>query len=145
MATPHRRKDRGLAGEIPATQGVEAHGHCPAERAMELVANKWTVHILFALHEGRGPVRFRQLQRDVGLITQKELTKRLRALERSGLVHRRVYAEVPPRVEYRLTELGSTLMPALTALSEWAERYGPVVDEHWRRADAGPGDQAEAE
>jgi DNA-binding HxlR family transcriptional regulator len=97
------------------------------------------------LHEAGQPVRFRHLQRAVHPITQKELTKRLRALERSGLVHRRVYAEVPPRVEYRLTDLGLTLMPALTALSEWAERYGPVIDEHCRRADAGRGDQAETE
>jgi len=52
-----------------------------------------------------------------GPITQKELTKRLRELERSGLVHRQVYAEVPPRVEYRLTDLGGTLMPALEAFS----------------------------
>src|SRR5258708_27477279 len=112
---------------------------------MDQVAHKWTVHILFALHEAGGPVRFRQLQRVVAPVTQKELTKRLRDLERSGLVHRRVYAEVPPRVEYRLTELGLTLMPALTALHEWAGRYGPVVVEHWRRADAGPVEQAGTE
>ena len=54
-----------------------------------------------------------------------------------------MYAEVPPRVEYRLTELGLTLMPALKALDEWAEQYGSVVDEHWRRADAGPVGQSE--
>jgi DNA-binding HxlR family transcriptional regulator len=79
----------------------------------------------------------------VAPITQKELTKRLRDLERSGLVHRRVYAEVPPRVEYRLTELGQTLIPALTALHEWAERHGSVVNQHWRRTDAGQASQAE--
>ena len=100
---------------------------------MELVAHKWTIHILFALHEAGGPARFRVLQRRVAPITQKELTKRLRELERAGLVSRRVFAEVPPRVEYRLTELGSTLMPALTGLHEWTERYGVEVDEHWRR------------
>jgi DNA-binding HxlR family transcriptional regulator len=116
-------------GETPA--------HCPAGRAMELVAHKWTIHILFALHEAGGPARFRELQRRVAPITQKELTKRLRDLERSGLVGRRVYAEVPPRVEYRLTELGSTLIPALTGLHEWAERYGAAVDEHWRRGAGG--------
>jgi DNA-binding HxlR family transcriptional regulator len=109
---------------------------------VELVAHKWTIHILFALHEAGGPVRFRNLQRVVAPITQKELTKRLRDLERSGMVSRQVFAEVPPRVEYRLTELGLTLMPALAALHQWAERYGPVVDEHWRRADAGPAGQA---
>ena len=89
------RHEPQATGETPA--------HCPAGRAMELVAHKWTIHILFALHEAGGPVRFRELQRRVAPITQKELTKRLRDLERSGLVGRRVYAEVPPRVEYRLT------------------------------------------
>jgi DNA-binding HxlR family transcriptional regulator len=104
---------------------------------MELIAHKWTIHILFALHEAGGPARFRELQRRVAPITQKELTKRLRYLERSGLVSRRVYAAVPPRVEYQLTELGSTLIPALTGLHEWAERYGAAVDEHWHRAAGG--------
>src|SRR3954447_9304701 len=115
----------------------ETPGHCPAGQAMELVAHKWTIHILFALHEAGGPARFRVLQRRVAPITQKELTKRLRELERAGLVSRRVFAEVPPRVEYRLTELGSTLMPALSGLHEWTERYGSAVDEHWRRGAGG--------
>ncbi|MBV8558426.1 MAG: helix-turn-helix transcriptional regulator [Planctomycetaceae bacterium] len=118
--------------------GGETPDHCPAGRAMELVAHKWTIRILFALHEAGGPARFRELQRRVAPITQKELTKRLRDLERSGLVARRVYAEVPPRVEYRLTELGSTLIPALTGLHEWAERYGAIVEEHWRRGAGRP-------
>lgn len=101
---------------------------------MELVAHKWTIHIVFALHRATGPTRFRELQRRVAPITQKELTKRLRDLERSGLVDRRVYAEVPPRVEYRLTELGSTLIPTLASLHDWAERYGATVEEHRRQA-----------
>jgi DNA-binding HxlR family transcriptional regulator len=100
---------------------------------MELVAHKWTIQILFALYQDAAPVRFRQLQRAVTPITQKELTKRLRALERSGLVDRRVYAEVPPRVEYRLTKLGLTLKPALVTLHEWAEQYGAAVEQNWFR------------
>jgi DNA-binding HxlR family transcriptional regulator len=107
---------------------------------MELVAHKWTIHIVFALHKAGGPARFRHLQRTVAPITQKELTKRLRALERSGLVHRRAFAEVPPRVEYRLTTLGVTLIPALTGLHEWAEQHGPAVAEHWGRSVAGEAD-----
>ncbi|MFO0891413.1 MAG: helix-turn-helix domain-containing protein [Isosphaeraceae bacterium] len=116
----------------PRTNG-EAANRCPAAWAMERIAHKWTIHILFALHEAAGPARFRELQRRVAPITQKELTKRLRDLERSGLVDRRVYAEVPPRVEYRLTDLGSTLIPALTGLHDWAERHGAEVDANWRR------------
>jgi DNA-binding HxlR family transcriptional regulator len=100
---------------------------------MELVAHTWTIHILFALHKAGGPAASGNSKRTVTPITQKELTKRLRDLEPSELVHRQVYEEVPPRVEYRLTELGLTLIPALTGLHEWAERYGAAVDEHWRR------------
>src|SRR4029077_12988127 len=114
-----------------------AHKDCPATKAIDLVAHKWTMHILFTLRQAGQPVRFRRLQQMIEPITQKELTKRLRQLERSGLVHRQVYAEVPPRVEYRLTELGGTLMPALVAFSAWAEQYGAAVEEHRRRADAG--------
>lgn len=119
-----------------------ANGHihdgvdCPAARAMDLIAHKWTIHILFALHEAAGPIRFLRLQRAVSPITQKELTKRLRDLERSGLVDRRVFAEVPPRVEYRLTELGSSLIPTLIGLHDWAERHGASVVENWRRSAA---------
>ena len=122
--------------KVAATSPTPAHNDCPANRAIELVAHKWTMHILFTLRQAGQPVRFRRLQQMTGPITQKELTKRLRELERSGLVHRQVYAEVPPRVEYRLTELGGTLMPALEAFSAWAERYGPAVEKRRRRADA---------
>jgi DNA-binding HxlR family transcriptional regulator len=137
MAGPHRRGDEGASGGPPADGRAPDRGDCPASRAIGLVAHKWTVQILFTLNLAAQPVRFRKLQQAIEPITQKELTKRLRELERSGLVHRRVYAEVPPRVEYRLTELGMTLIPALTALSGWAARYGPEVDDHRRRVDAG--------
>ena len=108
---------------------------CPASRVFDLIAHKWTVTIIHHLHKANGPIRFRQLQRLVEPITQKELTKRLRELERSGLVHRTVFAEVPPRVEYRLTDLGATLIPALAALHQWAESYADVVDHNQRQAD----------
>ena len=131
-------KKKPLSGaEEAATGPPPVHKDCPATRAIDLVAHKWTMHILFTLRQSGQPVRFRRLQQMIEPITQKELTKRLRELERSGLVHRQVYAEVPPRVEYRLTELGGTLMPALEAFSAWAEKYGPAVGEHRRRAAAG--------
>jgi DNA-binding HxlR family transcriptional regulator len=107
---------------------------CPASRAIDLIAHKWTIHILFALHEAGGPMRFRRLQRAVEPITQKELTKRLRELEQAGIVDRRVFAEVPPRVEYRLTELGSSLVPALLGLHDWAKRFGASVEENRARS-----------
>ena len=78
-------------------ESTAAPAACPAAFAMELVAHKWTIHVLFALHHAGPPVRFRRLQRETPPITQKELTKRLRELERSGLVSRRAFAEVPAR------------------------------------------------
>ena len=134
MATPRQP-------DAPAS--AKAARACPAHDAMDLIAHKWTIHILFALHEAAGPIRFRALQRVVAPITQKELTKRLREAERSGLVHRRVFAEVPPRVEYRLTGLGLTLIPALTALHDWAEHYGPVIQEHLQSATIDGGESSE--
>src|SRR4051795_9528002 len=135
-------KKKPLPGaEEAATGPTPARKDCPATRAIDLVAHKWTMHILFTLRQAGQPTRFRRLQQMIEPITQKELTKRLRELERSGLVHRQVYAEVPPRVEYRLTELGGTLMPALEAFSAWAEQYGPAVEEH-RRPGPTPGETA---
>ena len=125
------RKHRNAGEALPTEE--QAPALCPASRAIDLIAHKWTIHILFALHEAAGPVRFRKLQRAVEPITQKELTKRLRELERAGMIDRRVYAEVPPRVEYRLTELGSSLLPALVGLHEWAQRFGPTVEENRSR------------
>jgi DNA-binding HxlR family transcriptional regulator len=121
---------------VPAERRVPKG--CPTSRSIDLIAHKWTIHILFALHEGGGPVRFRKLQRAVEPITQKELTKRLRELELAGLVDRRVYAEVPPRVEYCLTELGSSLMPVLVGLHDWADRFGARVDENRARRQISP-------
>lgn len=125
----------------PRVNGTDnaTHRVCPATRVFDLVAHKWTVTIIHRLHQARGPVRFRQLQRLVDPITQKELTKRLRQLERSGLVDREVFAEVPPRVEYRLTELGATLIPALAPLHEWAELHAETIDANQRIFDEAKG------
>ncbi len=130
-----------MAGSTAEYQpGDVSHPVCPATRVFDLIAHKWTVAIIYQLHNAGGPVRFRQLQRQVHPITQKELTKRLRDLERSGLVDRTIFAEVPPRVEYRLTELGATLIPAIAGLHQWAESYADQVDAHRRQADqARPG------
>jgi DNA-binding HxlR family transcriptional regulator len=132
-------EDSALRGGAPAGKrlsgdGVDVPVICPASKAIELVAHKWTIQIIFALHQAGAPIRFRKLQAAVKPITQKELTKRLRDLERAGMVDRQIFAEVPPRVEYRLTELGASLIPALTGLHEWAERFGVVVDRNQRKA-----------
>ena len=102
-------------------------------RALDLIANKWTVPVIYNLYCPGEALRFGELQRRIETITQKELTKRLRELERAGLIERKVYAEVPPRVEYRLTEIGRTLVEPLGALSDWAKKYSEVVDANRRR------------
>lgn len=95
---------------------------CPVETTLSLIGNKWQVLILRDLVD-KGTLRFKELQRSIGSISQKVLTSNLRTMEAGGLVHREVFAEVPPRVEYSLTELGQTLEPVLDALQAWGESY----------------------
>ncbi len=96
---------------------------CPVHKALDLISPKWTALILHHLSQAGTTIRFRQLQRKVKPITQKELAKRLRELEASGVIHREVFAEVPPRVEYHLTEMGKALIPLIKALGAWAREY----------------------
>ena len=102
---------------------------CPVETTLSLIGNKWQVLILRDLVTN-GTMRFKELQRSIGKISQKVLTSNLRTMEESGLVHREVYAEVPPRVEYSLTELGETLKPVLDALWAWGESYKASLARH---------------
>lgn len=94
---------------------------CPVEVTLMLIGNKWKVLILRDLMDGTR--RFGELKKSVGQISQKVLTSQLREMEAQGLVNRKVYAEVPPRVEYSLTELGKSLKPVLDALRSWGEDY----------------------
>ena len=94
---------------------------CPVETTLTLIGDKWKVLILRDLMPGTK--RFGELKKSIGAVSQKMLTAQLRAMEESGLVHREVYAEVPPRVEYSLTELGKSLKPILDSLWAWGEAY----------------------
>lgn len=94
---------------------------CPVETTLSLIGDKWKVLILRDLMPGTK--RFGELKKSVGNVSQKVLTAQLRAMEESGLVHREVYAEVPPRVEYSLTELGKSLKPILDSMWAWGEEY----------------------
>ncbi|BCJ51372.1 hypothetical protein Asp14428_28470 [Actinoplanes sp. NBRC 14428] len=85
---------------------------------------------VLSLAAADGELRFTELRRAMAGVSQKMLSQTLKALERDGLVSRRVEASNPPRVHYRLTELGATLVPPLRGLREWAERYMPLVQEH---------------
>lgn len=95
---------------------------CPVETTLLLIGNKWQVLILRDLLM-KGTLRFKELQRSIGSISQKVLTSNLRTMEESGLIHREVYAEVPSRVEYSLTPLGLSLKPVLDAMQAWGEGY----------------------
>ncbi len=99
--------------------------NCGSRRVLALIGDRWTAIVVYAL--ARGTMRFGQLRREIGL-SQKMLTETLRDMERHGLVHRKVYAVVPPRTEYTLTPLGETLIEPLSAICLWAERYLPEVD-----------------
>lgn len=94
---------------------------CPVETTLMLISDRWKVLILRDLMDGSK--RFGELQRSVGKISQKVLTSNLRAMEQDGLVNRKVYAEVPPRVEYSLTATGKSLQPIVDAMKVWGERY----------------------
>ena len=94
---------------------------CPVETTLMLIGDKWKVLILRDLMPGTK--RFGELKKSIGTVSQKVLTAQLREMEAQGLVSRKVYAEVPPRVEYTLTETGCSLKPVLDAMWAWGEGY----------------------
>ena len=94
---------------------------CPIETTLTLISNRWKVLILWDLLGG--VKRFGELKKLLGGVSQKVLTANLRQMEEAGLLTRTVYAEVPPRVEYALTETGRSLRPVLEAMLEWGTRY----------------------
>ncbi|GHH06066.1 winged helix-turn-helix transcriptional regulator [Streptomyces lanatus] len=106
-------------------RGADPETACPIAPVVDIVFSRWTTPILWSLHE-YGRQRFVELERRIATITPKVLTQRLRQLERDGLVIRTYHPEVPPRVEYEISELGRSLAPLFAALSEWSVRLGEV-------------------
>ena len=102
----------GIAMKLPA---------CPVETTLMLIGDKWKVLILRDLMHGT--MRFGELKKSIGTVSQKVLTAQLRDMEEKGLLTRKVYAEVPPRVEYTLTETGYSLKPVLDAMWAWGADY----------------------
>ncbi|HIX48070.1 MAG TPA: helix-turn-helix transcriptional regulator [Candidatus Mediterraneibacter caccavium] len=94
---------------------------CPVETTLMLIGDKWKVLILRDLLPGTK--RFGELKKSIGNVSQKVLTAQLRDMESNGLVNRKVYPEVPPRVEYSLTELGQSLKPILDAMWDWGKEF----------------------
>ena len=94
---------------------------CPVETTLMLISDRWKVLIIRDLMDGTK--RFGELKKSIGSISQKVLTSNLRSMEESGLLTRKVYAEVPPRVEYTLTETGYSLKPIFDSMVEWGKAY----------------------
>ncbi len=94
---------------------------CPVEVGLNILSGKWKLKILW--HLSKGTIRFNELQRVLDNITTKTLTQQLRELEEQGIITRKVFPEVPPKVEYSLSELGATLKPILAQLCDWGKAY----------------------
>jgi DNA-binding HxlR family transcriptional regulator len=99
----------------------------PAERALKVISGRWKAIILYHLFDG--PKRLSELKRQVPDVSQKVLIQQLRELEEHGLVHREIFRQVPPRVDYSATELGLSLEPVLRALCEWGQRHAAELNE----------------
>jgi DNA-binding HxlR family transcriptional regulator len=117
-------EERTFVIERTAVDPVQA---CPIAPVVDLVFSRWTTPILWTLNEF-GRQRFVELQRQIGVITPKVLTQRLRQLERDGLVVRTYHPEVPPRVEYEISELGRSLAPLFHSLAEWSPNLAKVEE-----------------
>jgi DNA-binding HxlR family transcriptional regulator len=94
--------------------------NCPIRNVIARIGDRWSILVLLTLEPALHPMRFKEIQQEIPDISQKMLTRTLRSLEADGLVKRYAYAEVPPRVEYELTERARTLTPLLNNLVEWA-------------------------
>lgn len=117
--------------QTSSSQNLSPHSvlmaHCPSRQVLDLIADKWTA-LIFALLEKR-PTRFNELQRAVEGISHKVLTQTLRNLEQRGIVERKVTPTNPPAVEYSLSPLGTTLIPLMAMLRQWAEEHMEEVEQ----------------
>ncbi|HMQ68357.1 MAG TPA: helix-turn-helix domain-containing protein [Ignavibacteria bacterium] len=93
----------------------------PVELALDVIGGKWKMPILWRLN--RKVWRYGELRKDLGIITHKMLTEQLKELEKAGLIDRKVYPVVPPKVEYRITSKGKTIVPVIESLREWGDKF----------------------
>lgn len=114
---------------------LDAEAECKAmAQVLDRIGDKWTVMVVGALSDG--PQRFNAILRTIGGVSHRMLTLTLRGLERDGLLTRTVYPTIPPKVEYELTELGSSLIAPLRALASWGAQSRPAIEESRARYDA---------
>jgi DNA-binding HxlR family transcriptional regulator len=122
---------------MPKTSASDSPGKlpaCPVELTLSVIGGKWNVLILRDLLPGTK--RFGELRRSLGGVSQKVLTDRLREMEARSLLRRHVYAEVPPRVEYSLTDLGRSLAPVLAAMQAWGDAHRAELEQSMKNAPA---------
>lgn len=105
---------------------------CPIRDIISRISSKWAMLVLVTLHSN-GTMRFNDIQKSIGEVSQRMLTVTLRSLEADGLILRKVYPEVPPRVEYKLSERGESLMPSLQSLIDWALEHADEIMEDRNR------------
>jgi DNA-binding HxlR family transcriptional regulator len=127
--------DMAERSESPAYSEIDPKVEAMVHQLLGRVADKWTLLILEVLEE-QGELRFTQLSRQIPGISQKMLTQTLRQMERDGLVHRKIHPVVPPKVEYRLSELGHSLGEAFCGVWQWVERNLDVVEDARRAFDS---------
>ena len=115
-----------ITGQADQRPGADVYSaRCPSRVALDLIADKWAVLVASCLIDG--PKRHSRLRVQIGGISGKMLTRTLRELERAGLVERRIFPEVPPRVEYSLSPLGASLREPVAAITDWAKANGELV------------------
>lgn len=119
------KKEQGTAKKENFEQIFDAEG-CPVRQILDRFSDKWSLLVLLVLNK-KGILRFNELARLIGDVSQKMLTSTLRTLESNGLVSRKLYPEIPPRVEYRLTDLGKSMVPHVEALRQWAIANGDAI------------------
>jgi DNA-binding HxlR family transcriptional regulator len=136
MSGTNTRVPSVVGAPLPIPVPSEEYDACPVTDVLRRVGDRWTLLILILL--GRGPHRFNELHRSVEGISQRMLTRTLRALERDGLATRTVYPTLPPSVEYDLTPLGRTLLNPLSTLADWAVDHGEEIATARDRYDAHP-------
>lgn len=112
-----------------AARGFVDFGKCPYVTAQKLLDGKWSILILHYLNDFE-PMRFSELQKKMPNVTHATLSSQLKLLETQGLIRRVVYPEVPPRVEYSLTEIGREFSPVLSCIGEWGSKYIDYMREH---------------
>lgn len=116
------------------TKECSTYDDCPVETAINIIGGKWKIQILYNLHDKT--LRFNELQKALPKVTQKMLTQQLREMENDGIISRKVYAQVPPKVEYSRTPLGKSLDPILDSLCSWGKDYQSLKSSNKKTAKA---------